>query len=39
MVDVTPREEALGYPIYLRNHYKSNTAHMREVKRHISRTV
>ncbi|MDP6438648.1 MAG: hypothetical protein QGH74_03340, partial [Candidatus Brocadiia bacterium] len=39
VVDVSPREEGLGYPIYLRDHYKSNTAPMKEVKRYISRTV
>ena len=39
VVDVSPREEGLGYPIYLRDHYKSNTAPTREVKRHISRTI
>ena len=39
VVDVSPREEGLGYPVYLRDHYKSDTAPMKAVKRYITRTI
>jgi hypothetical protein len=39
LVDISPREEGRGYPIYLRDMYRSPVAPMREVSRYASSAV
>ena len=39
LVDISPREEGLGYPLYLRDHMKAGSAPMKEVERYVSNTV
>lgn len=36
VIDVTPREDANAYPIYLRDHYKGNKAPMKTIRRYIA---
>jgi hypothetical protein len=39
LVEIGPREEGLGYPLYLRDHMKAETARMRQVTRYVSPVV
>ena len=36
LVDISPREEGAGYPIYLRDHYKQVQAPLKKVTRYVS---
>ena len=35
LVDIQPREESPGYPVYLRDHYKQASAPIKEVTRYV----
>lgn len=39
LVDILPRDEENGYPIYLREHYKEDKAEMKKVTRYVSPVI
>ena len=39
LVDISPRDEGNGYPIYLREHYKKEKAEMKKVTRYVSPVI
>jgi len=39
LVDISPRDEGNGYPIYLREHYKKDKAEMKKVTRYVSPVI
>ena len=39
LVDITPRESGLGYPLYERSHYKQHKAPLKKVTRFVGPTV
>ncbi|MBM3240005.1 hypothetical protein FJZ31_27275 [Candidatus Poribacteria bacterium] len=39
LVDISPRDEGIGYPIYLREHYKKDRAPMKRVTRYVSPVI
>jgi hypothetical protein len=39
LVDISPREVGLGYPLYRRDHYRQDKPPMKTVKRYVASKV